>query len=376
MSGITLVGSSFGAVSAIRALRKRDARVPINVLAPRPELIYNASLIWVPTGLRRGNALRVPLQDFFARHNVRFIAGRACGLEEAGRRILTDDGQTLENAGLIIASGARHIKKLPGIEHALTICDGIEAAEAIQARLQGMSGGTIAFGFAGNPNEPAAVRGGPMFELLFGIETWLRRTRQRGNFRLVFFSPAATPGERLGARAVAGLLATMQRRGIETHLGHKLVRFEERAVHTEGGSISADLILFMPGLTGPAWVQDSGLPLSPGGFVRADAQLRVPGCARCYVVGDAGSHAGPDWMPKQAHMADLQGAAAAANLLDELAGKAPTQIAPAELVCIVDSLDGGTLVYRTETRSLLLRSRLFHPAKRWFERRYIAALRG
>ncbi len=376
MSGITVIGSSFGAVSAIRALRKRDARVPINVLAPRPELIYNASLIWVPTGLRRGNALRVPLQDFFARHNVRFIAGRACGLEEAGRRILTDDGQTLENDGLIIASGARHIRKLPGIEHALTLCEGIEAAEAIQARLQGMSGGTIAFGFAGNPDEPTAVRGGPMFELLFGIETWLRRTHQRGNFRLVFFSPAARPGERLGARAVDKLLADMQRRGIETHLGHKLAGFEERAVHTAGGSIAADLILFMPGLTGPAWVQGSGLPLSPGGFVQADAQMRVPGFARTYVVGDAGSHAGPDWMPKQAHMADLQGAAAAVNLIDELAGKEPTQTAPAELVCIVDSYDGGTLVYRTETRSLLLRSRLFHPAKRWFERRYIAALRG
>ena len=376
MSGITVIGSSFGAISAIRALRKRDARVPINVLAPRPELVYNASLIWVPTGLRRGNALRVPLQDFFARHNVRYVAGRARGLEQAGRQVLTDDGQTLENDGLIIASGARHIRKLPGIEHALTLCEGIEAAEAIQARLQGMSGGTIAFGFAGNPDEPTAVRGGPMFELLFGIETWLRRTHQRGNFRLVFFSPAARPGERLGARAVDKLLADMQRRGIETHLGHKLAGFEERAVHTAGGSIAADLILFMPGLTGPAWVQGSGLPLSAGGFVQADAQMRVPGFARTYVVGDAGSHAGPDWMPKQAHMADLQGAAAAVNLIDELAGKEPTQIAPAELVCIVDSFDGGTLVYRTEKRKLLLRARLLHHAKLWFERRYIGALRG
>ena len=376
MSGITLIGSSFGAVSAIRALRKRDARVPITVLAPKPELIYNASLIWVPTGLRRGNALRVPLQNFFARHNVRFVAGRARGLEDTGRRVLTDDGQMLDNDGLIIASGARHIKKPPGIEHALTICEGIEAAEAIHARMQGMSGGSIACGFAGNPSEPAAVRGGPMFELLFGIETWLRRSGQRGNFRLVFFAPAAKPGERLGARAVEGLLREMQRRGIETHLGHKLVKFEERAVHTEGGSIAADLILFMPGLTGPAWAQDSGLPLSAGGFVQADAQLRVPGFAHTYVVGDAGSHTGPDWMPKQAHMADLQGTAAAVNLLDELAGKTPEQTAPAELICIVDSLDGGTLVYRTEKRSLLLRARLLHPAKRWFERRYIAALRG
>ena len=38
-----------------------------------------------------------------------------------------------------------------------------------------MTGGTIAFGFAGNPKEPSAMRGGPMFELLFGLDTWLRK---------------------------------------------------------------------------------------------------------------------------------------------------------------------------------------------------------
>ncbi len=375
MSGITIIGSSFGAVSAVRALRRRDQSVPITVLAPRPEMTYFASLIWVPVGLRRGEDLRIDLGDFYRRHKVRFVAGRARALENGTRRVLCEDGQTLDNDGLIIASGGRFIKKLPGIEHALTICEGIEAAETIHARLQSLQGGTLAFGFAGNPNEPTAVRGGPMFELMFGIETWLRRTRQRDNFRLLFFSPAARPGERLGARAVDGLLAQMHKRGIETHLGHKLLKFEADAVHTEGGRIPANLILFMPGMTGPAWVQDSALPLSPGGFVLADAQLRVPGCAHTYVVGDAGSHSGPDWMPKQAHMADLQGAAAAGNLLDELAGRTPAKTAPAELVCIVDTLDGGTLVYRTEKRNLMLRAGLLHTAKRWFERRYIAALR-
>jgi NADH dehydrogenase FAD-containing subunit len=41
---------------------------------------------------------------------------------------------------------------------------------------------------------------------------------------------------------------------------------------------------------------------------------------RVYVVGDSGSFPGPDWMPKQAHMADLQAAAAAENLLADLQG--------------------------------------------------------
>ena len=35
-----------------------------------------------------------------------------------------------------------------------------------------------------------------------------------------------------------------------------------------------------------------------------------------WVVGDAGSFPGPEWMPNQAHQADLQAKAAAANVID------------------------------------------------------------
>ena len=70
------------------------------------------------------------------------------------------------------------------------------------------------------------------------------------------------------------------------------------------------------------------------------------------MAGDAGSFPGPDWMPKQAHMADLQAAAAAENLLGELAGRAPPQTFKVELMCIVDSLDAGMLVRRTESARL------------------------
>jgi len=70
----------------------------------------------------------------------------------------------------------------------------------------------------------------------------------------------------------------------------------------------------MPGMTGPAWIQDTPLPKSAGGFIKANAMARVEGMEMVYVAGDAGSFPGPDWMPKQAHMADLQAKAAAKNI--------------------------------------------------------------
>ena len=215
-----------------------------------------------------------------------------------------------------------------------------------------------------------------MFEFLFGIDAQLRREGRRDKFELVFFNPSKEPGARLGAKAVAHLLAEMERRNITTHLGHKMVRFEADKVVTEGGEFAADLILFMPGMTGNAWFDQTTLPRSPGGLLQADAQCRVPGFEHVYVVGDSGSFPGPDWMPKQAHMADLQAAAAAQNLIDGLAGRPQTTGFKVELACIIDALGTGTLVWRTEKRNLLLPPlRLMHWAKRGFERRYLARYR-
>jgi sulfide:quinone oxidoreductase len=375
MTDITVIGAGFAGLSTIRELRRRSRDARITLIAPRAELHYLPGIIWIPSGLRSREDLVVPLDNFLRRMDVRFVAAAVTGLRDGGRVVETT-GEAVANDGLVIASGGRFLKKLPGIEHAITPCEGIAAAEAIRGRLRDMPGGSIALGFAGNPNEPSAMRGGPMFEFAFSIDQQLRREGRRESFQLSFFSPAAQPGNRLGPKAVEALLAEMKRRAIRTHLGHKLVRFESNQVVTEGGELAADLILFMPGMTGNAWFDGTDLPRSPGGLLRADAHCKVDGTERIYVAGDSGSFPGPDWMPKQAHMADLQAVAAARNLLAELRGESATTGFKVELICIVDSLDSGMPVYRTPTRSFVLpKSRLFHWAKRGFERRYLRQYR-
>ncbi|HEY9146104.1 MAG TPA: FAD-dependent oxidoreductase [Thiobacillus sp.] len=372
---IVVLGSGFAALTAVRELRRRNRQTRITLVAPRAELMYYPSLIWVPSGLRRGTDLNIDVSGFLAEHDVAFHAGRVTGLADGGRTVLTDSGM-LANDALLIASGGRFLKALPGIEHALTICEGAPAAEAIRERLANMTSGTIAFGFGTNPKEQSAMRGGPMFELLFGIDTLLRKQGRRDRFKLVFFNAAKEPGKRLGDKAVAGLLREMVKRDIATHLGHKLTGFEADRIKTEGGDVPADLILFMPGMTGPAWAADAGLPLSDGGFFKADAHCQVAGADKVYVAGDSGSYPGPDWLPKQAHIADLQAKAAAENLLLALAGKPPVARFKVELICIVDTLDRGILVYRDEKRALMLPPcRLFHWAKRFFEWQYLRPYR-
>lgn len=372
---ITVLGAGFAGLSSIRELRKRDAHVEITLVAPRAELHYLPGIIWIPSGVRKREDLIVPLENFLRRQRVKFIAAEVIGLTDGGRVVQTSAGD-IANDALVIATGGRFIKKLPGIEHAITPCEGIAAAERIRDRVREMQGGTIAVGFGGNPNEPSAVRGGPMFEFLFGLDTQLRKEGRRERFELVFFNPSTEPGKRLGTKAVGHLLDEMARRDIRTHLGHKPQRFEIDKVVTEGGEFRADLILFMPGMTGNTWFDATDLPRSPGGLLQADAHCRVPGFERVVVVGDSGSFQGPDWMPKQAHMADLQAVAAAQNLLGDLRGVPTTASFKVELICIIDAIDRGSLVWRTPKRNWLLPSmRLLHWAKRLFEWKYLRQYR-
>lgn len=372
---ITIIGSGFAAMNAAKELRRRNNATDVTIISPTKEFVYLPSLIWIPSELRTPEQLRLPLDKFFRHIRVTHMQAEVTGLKDGGRTVITDQGE-VKNDALLIASGGRFIKKLPGIEHAITPCEGVSSATAIRDRLARMDGGTIAVGFAGNPQEPSAMRGGPMFEFLFGIDSQLRKQSRRDKFKLIFFSPAAEPGKRLGEKAVKGLLDTMQARGIETHLGNKMVRFEQHKVVTEGGEFDADLILFMPGMTGNAWFDNSELPRSSGGLIKADEFCRVEGMDKVYIAGDSGSFPGPEWMPKQAHMAALQAKAAAINLLAELDGKDVWKTFRVELMCIIDSLDKGMLVARTPKYSIVLPANKFwHWTKRFFEWWYLRQYR-
>ncbi len=379
MTHIMILGSGFGALTAVREIRKAGLDAKITVVAPNNHLTYLPSLIWMPSGIRKAADIDVDLTRFFARQKVDWHQGRVASLREGGRTVETEAGEVLTNDYLIIATGGRYLKKLPGLaDNAIIPCEGVAMGQLIHDKLAAMDGGTIALGFGTNPKEPQAVRGGPMFEFLFGIDTMLRKQGRRDKFKLVFFNGSDRPGQRLGDKAVDGLLDEMTSRDINVRIGAKPVRIDPDKVVTEREEIHTDLVLFMPGLTGPTWLDNTELPRSSGGFIEADEKCRVVGEAwkGTYVVGDTGSYPGPAWLAKQAHQADLQAEAAAANIADEIAGRAPGHDFKAELVCIVDSVNAGILVFRNHARSIILpKLRIVHWAKRYFERHYLRAYR-
>jgi len=368
---VVVIGSGFGALKAVRALRRRGPDLAITLVAPQPHFHYYPSLVWVPSGRREPDQLTVDVRDWLARQGAAYHQGRVEAVRDGGRTVVTDTG-VLANDGLVVASGGTFLRTIPGIEHVHTLCAGGDAARTIRDRIREMEGGRIAFGFAGNPKHRPAMRGGPLFELVFAIDNQLRKEGRRDRFELAFFTPAPQPGVRLGERASAALVRRMERLGVAVHKGSPIARFEPDRVVTEKAVIASDLTVFMPGMTGPSWLAASALPMTESGHVAVDEHARALGLERVYAIGDSAAFPGPDWQAKQAHAAELQAATAARNLANELAGWPATAKVRHEIVCVLDDLDRGVLVYRDAKRQVVLPPlRLAHWMKLALERMFL-----
>ena len=177
MSQIVIIGSGFSGVKTIKTLRKKGYQDKIILISPQPVLFYYPSLIWVPAGLRTEADLTVSLDNFFQRKQVQHHQASVTGLDIEAKQVKTDNG-VVNYDYLIIASGGRFIKKLPGIEHICIPCENYANLKSYSDKLAKLEGGTLAFGFSGNPKDPTAMRGGPMFEFLFGIDTLLKQQKR------------------------------------------------------------------------------------------------------------------------------------------------------------------------------------------------------
>ena len=90
---ITIIGAGFAALTAIREIRKSDKNINITLIAPKAEFTYYPSLIWIPSGQRTGEDLRINLDAFLNKHKVNFLAGSATAINDGGRTVVTNNDE-------------------------------------------------------------------------------------------------------------------------------------------------------------------------------------------------------------------------------------------------------------------------------------------
>jgi sulfide:quinone oxidoreductase len=366
MSRVLVLGGGFAGVESAVQLRKRGHEV---TLVSDRDFAYVAPIsIWIPTGELPFDKARLPLAEVARRHGFELVVDAVRGLDVAAREVRLA-GQTLRWDALVLAIGAGKAPA-PGVEHTHTVCGGPQrtldlkaALDALLARARAAEQAgtderfTIAFGFGGNPKDKSAVRGGPVFELLFNVRHLLKRERLLERVRLEFFAPMEKPGIRMGEKAYAAMLRWFERLGIPKRFGTRIERFQPEGVRfVDGTELAADLVVFVPAGAGHPVLKESGLPLTEAGFVSIDDGCRVRGLERVYAVGDVAAIEGPEWAAKQGHLAEVMAQVAANNLDLELGGRGArhTYTEHLNILCVMDSGDGAALVYRDARRQVFL----------------------
>lgn len=349
---VLVLGGGFAGIEAAIYLSKNE--LDVTLVSDRDYFYIYPTSIWIPTGEKKREDVSVPLDQLAMAHNFRVIIDPVSAIEARENRVILESGRVLDQHEYLVIAMGQDKLQLEGMEHTLSICGKPEEATALQERINTLVNrgkGRIAIGFGDNPKDKSAVRGGPAFEVLFNIDTMLKRQGIRDNFDLTFFAPMEKPGEKMGPKALDMMDKMFKMYDIHKKVGAEIVRFEEDGVLFEDGEkIDSDLTMYISAGTGNSILQASGLPLSDAGFVVTNACNEVEGFEHIYVIGDSAALAGPKWKAKQGHVAEVMARNVAYNLFNRIQGIDSKRSYEEHLniLFVMDTGNGAAFVYRND----------------------------
>jgi sulfide:quinone oxidoreductase len=358
MKHFLILGGGFAGVEAAIKLRKKGYNVTL--VSERDYLFIYPISIWIPVKGISFDESKIPLADLQKKHDFNLIIDSVESIDSENKKVILQKGEQTYDY-LFIALGM-HKVNVKGAENTLSICGKPEQAISIGHKLDKLvSAGTgkIAVGFGGNPKDPkgSAVRGGPAFELLFNISTYIKKKGLTDSFELNFFAPMKEPGKKMGEKAVRNLGKFFKHYGIKEHIGEKIIGFNSNEVLFENGNkLESDLIVYIAGGSGHSVLKESGLPLSDAGFVKTLPTCQVQGHPDIYSIGDSAELLGPKWAAKQGHIAEIMADVAAFNAHQQIigSGKTKSYVDKIGIVCVMDSGDGAAYVSRTAKKEMMI----------------------
>ncbi len=358
MKKIVVLGSGIAGIEAVIFLRKYN--FDVELISDRDYLFIYPISIWLPTKEKNFNDVIIPIEKLSKVHGFKFTKDKVIKVNK--------DSFELEKGGeikgydyLVIAIGQEKLKH-KGIEYTYSICSNPEETISYTKKLDEIittkKAGKLAFGFGGNPKAKEAVRGGPVFEVLFNIDYYLRKLNIRDNFELTFFAPMPKPGERLGEKALNMMDMMFKKLNIKSITGKKIVEFlPDGIVFEDGTKIDSDLTLFVPAGDGHSAIKNGDLPKTEAGFIIIERDNRVKDCENIYAIGDCVSLEGPEWKAKQGHLAEVMARNVAFNiaLKEGLEKETPKVYTDhINIMCLMDMGNGGGLAYRDDKKAMLI----------------------
>jgi sulfide:quinone oxidoreductase len=337
---VVVVGGGFAGLEAafLTRMRLHDA-VDMTLVSDRDTWVFKPNSIYIPFGAEP-ESLLVPLDAPLSKRHITFLETRVREVDPDTRHVSFEDGTSLPYDFLVLATGSgMRPEEIPGLpEHAESIWTNEEMLHlrATLARLKERAarGEQQEVLFVVPPNNKCA---GPLYELVFMLETWLRRQGVRGHVSISCSTYEKTFIQAFGPRLHEVVVAEFGERGIEGATEQVVEQVGDGEARFADGTVRRydTLIAFPPYVSA---VRYDGLPSDDRGFLLTELGTRqVQGHPEIYAPGDAG-----DFPVKQAFLAFLQADAVAEHIAGEVEGRAPRVAFDPVSMCIMEMFDKAT----------------------------------
>ena len=333
---VVIIGGGFGGLNAAKALRRAPVRV--TVIDRHNHHLFQPLLYQVATATLSPGDIASPIRWIlrYAR-NTRVWLGDVRSVDLRNRRILLEDGASMEYDFLIVATGTSHTyfghdewaPYAPGLKT-------LEDALAIRRRI------LVAFEQAERETDPARqqrfltfllIGGGPTGVELAGTLAEIAR-QTRAEFRnidtrttrivLIEAGPTILPSFAPGLRDAAR--RSLSRLHVEIRENTRVTAVDAGGVMLGAEHLEAGTVLWTAGVAASPMTMTLGVPLDRAGRVIVEHDLSVPGHPEAFVIGDAAAFLGAEGhqLPGVAQVAMQGGTHAARTILRRIRGE-PSQ---------------------------------------------------
>ena len=333
MARILILGGGFGGLMAAEQLV--EALGPdhqITLVAPNRNFTFYPALVELAFGKCRPEDVQFDLAEKLRILGVRYIQCEMIKIHPIRRRVEVagdDLNGELAYDYLLLAMGRRlATEKVPGFFENAQHLLGVKAAMRFGSLVDDFREGKIIVGLCPDARLPV-----PVCETAFALAQRFQTQMQDGKIKISVIFPDSLEAAFGGARLHKELEGAFARHGINVHYEVPINEISFNQVSsTQGHQIKCDLLMLVPPFRGSAVLRSLNIT-GESDFVKVDAKLRVHELDRTYAVGDIVAFSGP----KLAHMAVRQARVAAANIVSEINGQAPSEEYYHEIAAVIDA---------------------------------------
>ncbi|HYZ91579.1 MAG TPA: FAD-dependent oxidoreductase [Actinomycetota bacterium] len=337
---IVVAGGGFAGLEAAFMARMRlHDNVDITVVSDHERFLFKPNTTYIPFGAEPDH-LFIDLDKPLKRRNIAFIKGQVVDVDPGAQTLVLADRTRVPYDFLVLATGASmRPEEIPGLtEHAAQIFT-VDAMLDLRRRLDKVliraeAGRRSDVLFVVPPNNKCS---GPLYEIVFMLETWLRRHGVRDQVNITYSTYERSFIQAFGPRLHQVVASEFAERGIEGHTEEVVERIRAGEARFEGGVTRSfdDLISFPPYV---AAVHYPALPSDERGFITTDLPSReVVGYPGVYAPGDAG-----DFPVKQAFLAFLEADSTAEHVAARVQDRQPAGGFDPVSMCVMEMFDKAT----------------------------------